>query len=295
KLLPVYLQISKIRLTGLVLLTSIGGYLLAPGDTVLSSLLCTSLGVGLSGCSANAINQWLEVPYDSQMARTRNRVLVKGLITPVHAMTFATLSGISSVSLLYYAVNPLTAYLAALNIFLYTCIYTPSKRLGIGNTWLGAIVGALPPLMGWAAKTGGIDIGGLALAGILYSWQFPHFNALSWNLKADYSRAGYRMMAVTHPELCRRVSLRHTLALTLLSCLLPICQLTPWWFALYSLPTNAWFTWLAWRFHKDANNQSARKLFRFSLYYLPLIIGTMFVSKLIHRDEKPKQEKDDKN
>lgn len=105
-------------------------------------------------------------------------------------MTFAAFTGISSVALLHFTTNPLTASLAAFNIFLYTCLYTPSKRLGIGNTWLGAFVGALPPLMGWAAKTGGIDIGALVLAGILYSWQFPHFNALSWNLKADYSRAG---------------------------------------------------------------------------------------------------------
>lgn len=100
------------------------------------------------------------------------------------------------------------------------------------------------------------------------------------------------MMAVTHPELCRIVSLRHTAALTMFSFLLPICHLTPWWFTLYSLPTNAWFTWLAWRFHKDANNQSARKLFKFSLYYLPLIIGTMLISKLLHKDKSFEEEND---
>lgn len=108
----------------------------------------------------------------------------------------------------------------------HTYMHTPSHvcaatcRIMLGNLarqWVGSVVGAIPPIMGWAAATGGIEPGGLAIAAILYSWQFPHFNALSWNLRGDYSQAGYRMMAVTDPELTKRVALRHTIAL------LPIC------------------------------------------------------------------------
>lgn len=96
-------------------------------------------------------------------------------------------------------VNELTALLGLSNLILYTSVYTPMKRISILNTWVGSIVGAIPPLMGWAACAGTLGPGAWIMAGLLYAWQFPHFNALSWNLRPDYSRAGYRMMAVTNP------------------------------------------------------------------------------------------------
>ena len=110
---------------------------------------------------------------------------------------------------LWYFVNPTASILAVGNLFLYTSIYTPMKRLSILNTWVGSIVGAIPPIIGWVSATGTLDFGALVLGGILFTWQFPHFNSLSWNLRPDYSRAGYRMMSVTDPELCKRVALRY--------------------------------------------------------------------------------------
>lgn len=101
--------------------------------------------------------------------------------------------------MLHYGVNGLTASLGAANLLLYTCVYTPMKRYSILNTWVGSVVGAIPPLMGWAGCSGNLEAGAWIMAGLLYAWQFPHFNALSWNLRPDYSRAGYRMMAVTNP------------------------------------------------------------------------------------------------
>ena len=109
---------------------------------------------------------------------------------------------------MWYLVNPVASMLTLANLFLYTSVYTPMKRLSIYNTWVGSIVGALPPIIGWVSATGTLDIGALVLGGILYTWQFPHFNSLSWNLRPDYSRAGYRMMSVTDPGLCKRVALR---------------------------------------------------------------------------------------
>lgn len=281
-----YMQLSKIRLTGLVVITEMAGYAIAPGAMNLSTFLWAGLGTGLCSSSANAFNQWLEVPFDSQMSRTQNRVLVRARLSPLHVVLFAVATGVMGVSVLTSQVNGLTAALGAATLVLYTSVYTPMKRLSIVNTWVGSVVGALPPLMGWAACTGGIDAGGLVLAGILYSWQFPHFNALSWNLRADYSRAGYRMMCVTNAPLCRRVTLRHCLALVGLTTLLPACEVTTWWLALDSLPLNLWNAYLGYQFYKDSDSRSARKLFRFSLIYLPIL---MFLI-LFHKKPRTTQE-----
>ena len=179
-------------------------------------------------------------------------------------------------------VNPLTAFLGVANIALYTMVYTPLKRFSIANTWVGSLVGAIPPLMGWAACTGSLDTGAFVLAGILYAWQFFHFNALSWGLRADYSRGGYRMAAVTNPDLCRRVALRYSLAMIPICTLGPVLGVTSWWFALDSLPLNALLAYLGWSFYRDADFKSSRRLFHFSLFYLPLLMGLLLINKKSH-------------
>lgn len=150
--------------------------------------------------------------------------------------------------------------------------------------------------MGWAACAGTLGPGAWLMAALLYSWQFPHFNALSWNLRPDYSRAGYRMMAVTDPGLCRRVALRHTIAILGLSTAAPILDVTNWWFLLESAPLNLYFIYLgkilkfsnsicvnlsfsAYNFYKESSSQSSRKLFRFSLLHLPLLMTLFMLNK----------------
>ncbi|KAJ8037378.1 Protoheme IX farnesyltransferase, mitochondrial [Holothuria leucospilota] len=283
-----YLQLSKSRLTGLVVISALAGYGMAPATFDLVTCALMAGGTFLTSCSANTINQFFEVPYDSQMARTRNRVLVRGLLSPLHAVGFASIVGVLGVSTLYHLVNPLAAGIAASTWLLYVCAYTPLKRVSIVNTWVGAVVGALPPMIGWAACTGGLDYGALLMAGFLYCWQFPHFNALSWNLRSDYSRGGYCMMATTDPALCRRVALRHCLGLIGLSTLAPAIGLTTWTFAVDSLPLNAWFSYLGWRFYEDADSKSARKLFLFSLLHLPVLMLLLLISKKDLHPEKPK-------
>ncbi|XP_041473967.1 protoheme IX farnesyltransferase, mitochondrial-like isoform X2 [Lytechinus variegatus] len=275
----IYMQLSKSRLTGLVVISALAGYGMAPG--VFDATTCALMGLGtfLTSCSANTINQFCEVPYDSQMARTRNRVLVRGLISPLHAVTFASVVGISGVALLATAVNPLAAAIAGSTWALYVLAYTPMKRYSIVNTWVGAVVGALPPAIGWAASCGTLGPGALLMAGYLYSWQFPHFNALSWNLRSDYSRGGYRMMATTDPGLCRRVALRHCFGLIGLCTLAPVFDLTTWTFALDSLPLNLWLTYLGYKFYRDADSKSARQLFKFTLLHLPLLMLLLLISK----------------
>ncbi|KAL0272183.1 UNVERIFIED_CONTAM: hypothetical protein PYX00_005260 [Menopon gallinae] len=273
------MSLSKFRLTSLVVITSAVGYALpaAPFDPL--TFLCCTVGTGLVSSAANSINQFLEIPFDAQMSRTRNRVLVQGQLRPIHAIGFAAATSSVGLLILYYGTNPLTAALGAANLILYTSIYTPLKRISILNTWVGSIVGAIPPLMGWAACQGSLDCSSLIIGGILYSWQFPHFNALSWNLRPDYSKAGYRMMAVTNPDLCRRTAITHSVSIVGLSSLASVLDLTHWSFAILSLPLNLYFCYLACKFYKDSDSKTSRKLFRFSLLHLPILLTLMLVMK----------------
>ncbi|KAM4716040.1 protoheme IX farnesyltransferase, mitochondrial [Anableps anableps] len=282
----VYSRLAKIKLTALVVTTAAAGFAMAPVPFDPIMFFVSSLGTGLASCAANSINQYFEVPFDSNMNRTKNRPLVRGQISPLHAVSFALACGIPGVALLTLAVNPLTGFLGALNIFLYTCCYTPLKRLSIINTWVGAVVGAIPPVMGWCAATGSLEPGALLLGSFLYSWQFPHFNALSWNLREDYSRGGYRMMSVTHPGTCKRVALRHSLGLIPLSTLAPVLDVTTWTFPVISLPINLYISYLAARFYHKGDRNSARKLFFCSLWHLPMLLLLALTCKKYSRGQE---------
>ncbi|KAI8904742.1 protoheme IX farnesyltransferase [Gorgonomyces haynaldii] len=254
------------------------GFALAPGGSTLS-LLWTTCGTGLCVASANAINQWIETPYDAQMQRTRNRVLVRHSLTPTRAFLFGLSSGVAGCSILACFVNPITAVMGGLNIVLYTMVYTPMKRTTIANTWAGAVVGAIPPMMGWTAVTGMLDPGAWLIGFLLYAWQFPHFNALAWNLRPDYSKAGYRMMAVTHPQLNTRVALRYALLMFPLSASCTYFGLTSLYFLGTSSCINGYMAWCAYRFWKDPNEKTARTLFFSSLVHLPVFLALMIVHK----------------
>ncbi|XP_037611416.1 protoheme IX farnesyltransferase, mitochondrial [Sebastes umbrosus] len=282
----VYAKLAKIKLTALVVTSAAAGFAMAPVPFDPLIFFVSLLGTGLASCTANSINQYFEVPFDSNMNRTKNRPLVRGQISPLHAVSFALACGIPGVALLTLAVNPLTGFLGALNIFLYTCCYTPLKRLSITNTWVGAVVGAIPPIMGWTAATGCLDLGALLMGGFLFCWQFPHFNALSWNLREDYSRGGYRMMSVTHPGMCKRVALRHSLGLIGLSTVAPVLDVTTWTFPVISLPINLYISYLAFRFYRKGDRSSARKLFFCSLWHLPMLLLLALTCKKPRRDRE---------
>lgn len=276
-----YAKLSKIRLTGFVTSTAITGSYLAC-DSFFGSIPITAtaaLGTFLCSSSAAALNQFLETPYDSQMRRTAIRPLVIGQVSPLETVIFATVTGATGIATLGLCVNGLTAILGAANLVLYSFIYTPMKRSNVANTWIGSIVGAIPPVMGSTAVLGYVNFDSAILALILFSWQFPHFNALSWNLRHEYARAGYRMMSVVNPDLCKRVALRHSGLLLLYTCLSPIYGSTSGLFTLLSLPLNIQFINLSWKFYKNADSSSSRKLFRFSLIYLPAILGLLIITK----------------
>lgn len=281
----VYRQLSKSRLTFLVVLSGMMGYSLCPAayatTTALSPvvrLLALAGGITLCSTAANTLNQIVEAPYDAQMARTKARPLPRRAISPVHAFGVASCSTLGGIALLWTLTNPLTAALGALNVVLYSFVYTPMKRHSIANTWVGAVVGALPPLMGWASCTGTLthttDAAGWILAGILFAWQFPHFNSLSHAMGNEYARGGYRMMAVTNPALNRRVAFRYALSLLpLCSIALPITgTVLPIPYAVLSLVPNLLFAYYTGRFWHTPNEKSARMCFWFSLFHLPAVM-----------------------
>ena len=134
-----------------------------------------------------------------------------------------------------------------------------------------------------------VFVGALLLGAILYAWQFPHFNALSWNLRPDYSRGGYRMASVINPELCKRVALRYSAGILVLCGLAPFADLTTWTFVVDSLPLNAVLTYLAWKFYKEGDSNSSRKLFRFSLIHIPALLMLMLISKKGVRENTQKK------
>ena len=283
--LRVYRQLSKSRLTFLVVLSGMMGYSLCPtayaAATALPSvvrLLALAGGITLCSTAANTLNQVVEAPDDAQMARTRARPLPRRAIAPAHAFSLATCSAAGGVAVLGALTNPLTAALGALNVALYAFVYTPMKRHSIANTWVGAVVGALPPLMGWASCTGTLmqptDAAGWILAGILFAWQFPHFNALAHAMGNEYARGGYRMMSVTNPALNRRVAARYALALVpLCGVALPLTgTVLPVTYAALSLVPNAAFAYYALRFWRVPSERSARQCFWMSLFHLPAVM-----------------------
>jgi len=257
------------------------------------------------------LNQLQEVPHDAQMARTRMRPLVRRAITPLHATGFAALTGIAGPTILWTMVNPTTAILGAANIALYAGVYTWLKRKHVVNTWVGAVVGGLPPLMGWTAcggqllpsssypveyflpsyfssiPTAPIDLAlidnplsAFALFMLLFSWQFPHFNSLSYIERSSYAQAGYHMLSVLSPSHNSLVAFRHAvLLIPICSVLFPLSGLTTWMFALTSLVPNAICARAAWRFWRVGGEKEAKVVWHHSLWYLPVILALMMVHK----------------
>ena len=252
-------------------------------NLTLSVLLPTTVGTTLCAFSAASFNQLIEAPYDAQMARTRNRPLPKRSVTPLHAATYGALTGTVGLATLY-AINPLSAALGLATIALYCPLYTISKRHTVYNTWIGSLVGAIPPLIGWAACTASVDPisqpGAWALFGVMFAWQFPHFMSLAHTLRSSYASSGYRMLAVLDPPKNALVSLRYSLALIpLCSIGFPYLGLTTMAFSYLSLVPNGILAVAAYRFWKRREDKRAKELFWASLVHLPVVLSLVLVTK----------------
>ncbi len=195
--LSAYLELTKPRILSLVLVTTAIGFFLGNhGVLLISKLLITLMGAGLVCAGASVLNQYLERDSDSRMERTKRRPLPLGIISANNALIFGILLVLFGVAILAIKINILTAFLSLLTAFLYVLVYTPLKKISWLNTTIGAIPGAIPPMGGWAAASGELDLGAWILFLVLFIWQHPHFYAIAWIFKDDYRRGGFKMLPV---------------------------------------------------------------------------------------------------
>jgi len=272
------LALAKPRLALLVVCTAAGGLWLAPGRRDLAAALALLVGTSAVVAAANALNNLLERDIDALMRRTRDRPLPAGRIEPWVAAAVGL--GLPSIALpaLAWFTNGLTATLAALALFLYAVVYTPLKQRSTLALFVGAVPGAIPPLMGWTAATGRLDAGGLALFGILFCWQLPHFLAISLYLKEDYARGGLRVFSLVHGDRATTAwGAVTSLALVPVSLtLLPLGLAGPAYaVAATLLGTGLAAYALSGLWQRGAANRWARNFFLLTLAYLTLLFAAL--------------------
>lgn len=262
--------------------------MLGSGSSVDLDKLCwTAAGTWGAAACANSLNQVFEMRPDGLMKRTAGRPLPSGALSRRSALLFAACAGATGLAVLYERANPTTAALGASTVVLYAFVYTPLKRVSVLNTWLGAVVGALPPLMGWAAAAGSLQPGAFVLSGLLYFWQLPHFMALAYMHRADYAAGGYRMMPLVDATGRRTalVALRNSLYLLPLgfaACSLGVA--TPP-FAFEAASLSLALSLGAAVFVRRPDTATARRLFLLSLVHLPVLQAALVAHRVPNTDE----------
>ena len=283
---------TKPRITMLVLVTAYLGYYLGLRSlgnhmaTVDSWLILFYLILGTWATSAGAavLNQVIERRHDAKMTRTKNRPIVIGKIGPMNALIFGAFLSFGGCVLLYYLINPLTAWISVATILLYILIYTPSKRITTWNTIIGSIPGALPPVGGWVAATGSLAPPAWILFGILFCWQMPHFLAIAIIYAADYEKGGFKMLPTIYPESKRTsyVILFFTVALLITSLGLYILKVGGIVYAVGAALLGVAFFMVALKVIIESNKKNARRLMLASIIYLPLLLIIILIERILH-------------
>ena len=277
-----YVEILKPRVMSLVVFTGLVGLVLAPGHLhpvlAMVAVLCITIGAGAAG----AINMWYERDIDRLMRRTAGRPLPTGRMAPGEALGFGTVLGVGAVMLMALAVNYVAAALLALTIGFYVFVYTIwLKRRTPQNIVIGGAAGAFPPMIGWAAVTGDVGWGAIALFAIIFFWTPPHFWALSLYRAGDYATAGVPMLpVVAGPVETKRQMLLYTLVLWPVALAPWLLGITGALYAAGAVLLSAAFTGSAILVYRDTTDRSARRMFAFSLLYLLLIFSLLLVDHL---------------
>lgn len=275
-----FLELAKPRIVLMVLVTTVIGYYLAAGgmkDAL--RLALTLLGTGLAAAGSAVLNNYLERDIDLRMDRTRGRAIPAGVIEPAVALAYGVALVLAGVSLLAWRVNVLSAFLVLLTAFLYVLVYTPLKRLTWWNTPIGAIPGALPPMVGWAAASGTLQPGAWLLFAILFAWQHPHFYAIAWMHKDDYARAGFKMLSVVDATGRRlfRQSILYALALIGLSVMLAWYQVGGRFFLVGAILLGAAMLTPCLYFAERRTRADARRVLLTSVAYLPALLALIVI------------------
>ena len=278
-----FVALAKPRLNFLVVASAMAGYAMAGMEGLgATRLLGTLAGTGLVAGGASALNQLLERDTDALMRRTRMRPLPDHRVQPREALVFGWALAAIGLLILAGTANLLAASVALATLLIYIGVYTPMKRLTSLATVVGAVPGALPPIIGWAAARDALSIEAWTLFGIVFLWQLPHFLAIAWMFRDDYTRAGFAMLPVLEPDgrSTARQALAYAAALVPVSLAPTLFRLTG---ALYfggALILGVAFLWLTFRFARTRSMQDARRLFFGSIIYLPLVWILMIVDRL---------------
>ena len=277
-----FVVLAKPRLNFLVVGSTLAGYVMGGGDTSnVVRLVCTLAGTGLVAGGASAFNQVIERRPDALMRRTRLRPLPDGRLLPRESLVFATLMSVAGLAMLAAGANLLSAAVAFATLVTYAAIYTPLKLRSSFATVIGAIPGALPPVIGWTAARGDLSQGAWVLFGILFLWQLPHFLAIAWIYRDDYERAGFPMLPVIEPDgrSTGRQAVLYCAALLPLSLTPALIGMTGTGYFAGALAITLLFLALTMRFAWTRTIADARRLFFGSIIYLPILWVLMIVGR----------------
>jgi len=272
--------LTKPRISLLSVATAAVGLALAPGRAGLALALTALAGTWLLVGSANTLNMYLEREVDGKMARTRRRPLPAGKLAPAIALWFGIGQAFVAVPLLTFGANGLTGLLGAIALVLYVLVYTPMKQRSIHALVVGAIPGAMPPLLGWTAQTGELTVAALALFGVIFFWQIPHFLAIAMYQREDYRAAGLKVLPVERGEASTRRAIVVTLVLQVLVtlALVPLGLGNRTYLVGAALLGALMLGWGVYGLARSSGNGWARGLFFVSIAYLPLLFGLLVAS-----------------
>ncbi len=286
-----YIELTKPRITWLILMsTGIGYFFGLPrganwweflGSIPLLSLLHTMIGTALLASGTAALNQWYEREADRKMRRTAMRPLPSGRMTATSALVFGAALSVAGFLDLWLGVNLLSGLAGAFTLASYLFLYTPMKQRTWWSTTVGAIPGAMPPLIGYAAAAGAISREALVLAAILFLWQFPHFYSIAWMYKEDYARAGIRMLPVVEPDgrsTARQIVL-YGMALIPVSLMPGVLGMSGRVYLVGAFLLGLWFLYSGVRVALERSHVRARNVLMTSVIYLPLIYGLMLIDR----------------
>ena len=278
-----FVALAKPRLNLLVVASTLVGYAMAPGVPLGVLAVCgLLLGTGLVAGGASAFNQVLERDLDALMRRTRARPLPDQRLQPLEGMLFGTALTIAGLLLIVASSNVLAATVALATLLSYAVVYTPLKRRTSFATVIGAIPGALPPIIGWAAVEGSLPAQSWTLFGIMFLWQLPHFLAIAWMYREDYARAGYPMLPVIEPDgrSTGRQAAVYAAALVPVSLAPTLMRMTGEVYFAGALVLGLAFLWLTIRFARTRSVADARRVFFGSIVYLPLLWILMIANRV---------------
>lgn len=278
-----YSQLLKMRLTFTVVLSAVLGYLIAfQNGFELQAVLALAIGGFLVVGSANGINQIIEKDFDSKMLRTNERPLATNRMSIFEASIFCTVLGIAGIYILGTYLNQLSAILGFASLVSYAFIYTPLKRYSSFAVFVGAFPGAIPPLLGWVAARGTIDMGGITLFALQFIWQFPHFWAIAWILDEDYKRAGYNLLPSRdgRNKKSALLTVLYTLALIPISAVPFVIGISGSISLFIAIVCGILLSLQALKLYKTCETRDAKRLMFYSIIYNPVVLLAYFIDKL---------------